>query len=250
MSNTTIAIASGKGGVGKTTICANIAILLAKAGKTVIAVDMDFGLLNLHHILGIDCGVYSLINAADKECSVEDTIIPHPTISNLSYVAGSQDKGYSELGGKLPAMVEALTRLKSKCDCLLLDAPAGIGGGFLLCSKFADRIFLVSIPESCSMSDVSAAAEKLRSFGIKNDKIRLILNRIHVKMVKRKKHFNIDEAIDRSLIQLIGAIPESDLFLKEDFTPLKTDRKHVLNKAMNNLTQRIINPDTPFEYFW
>ncbi|MGL2817435.1 AAA family ATPase, partial [Helicobacter pylori] len=88
-----VTITSGKGGVGKSTTTANLAIGLAESGKKVVAVDFDIGLRNLDMILGLENRiVYDVVDVMEKNCNLSQALITDKKTKNLSFLAASQSK--------------------------------------------------------------------------------------------------------------------------------------------------------------
>ena len=84
-------IASGKGGVGKSTFTANLGAVLAHRGSSVIIVDMDIGLRSQDALLSLENQiVYDLVDVSTNECSLDQAILAHPAIPNLSLLPAAQ----------------------------------------------------------------------------------------------------------------------------------------------------------------
>lgn len=198
-----ISVVSGKGGTGKTTLCAAIATCLAVDGKRVLCIDADFGLRNLDIALGmaeepivaftdVIHGYYELTDAS-----------AHPRFSNLFLLTApmreNEDQISPEDFGKL------LERAREEFDFCLIDAPAGIGAGFRLATKYADRCLMISTPDPASMRDTARAAELLRLDG--KEEIRLIVNRVTPRMFS-KMELTVDDIMDEVGLSLLGVVPE------------------------------------------
>ena len=93
LSGIVITITSGKGGVGKSTTTANLAVGLANSGKKVVAVDFDIGLRNLDMILGLENRiVYDIVNVMEGECNLSQALINDKKAKNLYFLPASQSK--------------------------------------------------------------------------------------------------------------------------------------------------------------
>ncbi|HEY9070633.1 MAG TPA: MinD/ParA family protein [Candidatus Ozemobacteraceae bacterium] len=148
----TITITSGKGGVGKTNIVANLAICLAQAGRRVIILDADLGLANIDVVFGIR-PKHNLTDVVTGDLSLDQIMIPGPR--GIQIIAGGS--GISELA-HLPAdrarrLFEQLRFLEDKADYLLIDTGAGIGENVISFCLAADQIFVVTTPEPTAMAD-------------------------------------------------------------------------------------------------
>lgn len=200
-----IAVLSGKGGTGKTSICAGIAEALAISGEKVLCVDCDVGLRNLDIALGLsEMGVLSFLEVC-RDGYALDLAAVHPVYPNLSFLTAPvncpADKVPVELFGTF------LEQARGKYAYVLLDAPAGIEAGFQLAARFADKILLVTGSDPASVRDAARAAQVLENMGKTN--VRLIVNRIHKKMVKTMG-LTVDDIMDRAGLPLIGIVPEDE----------------------------------------
>ena len=123
-----IAVASGKGGVGKSVIVANLSAALAQNGKRVIIVDADIGLRSQDTILGLeDRVVYDVIDVAKGECSADQAILQSDTVPGLHLLPAAQFERAKSLEPKqLTKIIRSLYRLY---DYIMIDCPAGIARG-------------------------------------------------------------------------------------------------------------------------
>ena len=196
-----IAIVSGKGGTGKTTLCAGIAEGLAQDGQKVLCIDCDVGLRNLDIALGLSSlGALSFTEVADyglRKATV------HPDFPDLRFLTAPMnclaDAVEQEPFGKL------LSDAREQFDYVLLDAPAGIEAGFRLAARFADRIVVVTGADPASVRDAARAGQLLQRMGKTN--IRLIVNRIDPRIVRAMK-LTVDDIMDRAGLPLLGIVPE------------------------------------------
>ena len=145
-----ITITSGKGGVGKSTTTANLAVGLAQLGKKVVAVDFDIGLRNLDMILGLENRiVYDIVSVMEGECNLSQALINDKKTKNLYFLPASQSKDKNILDKEKVAGL--IAKLKEEFDFVLLDSPAGIEGGFEHSIFLADRALIISTPEVSSL---------------------------------------------------------------------------------------------------
>ncbi|WP_210669876.1 septum site-determining protein MinD, partial [Helicobacter fennelliae] len=141
-----ITITSGKGGVGKSTATANIAVGLAQMQTKVVAIDFDIGLRNLDMILGLENRiVYDVVDVMEGKCNLAQALIQDKKTPTLYFLPASQSKDKNILDkNKVKALIE---ELKKDFDYILLDSPAGIEGGFEHAIFWADRALIVVTPE-------------------------------------------------------------------------------------------------------
>ena len=147
-----IAIASGKGGVGKTSLAVNCAVKLSSDGKKVALLDADFGMANSHILLNqkIEHSVNDLL---EKKLSIEDVILETPT--GLKLIPGGS--GVLELlnldSQKRWEIIRSLDLLKEDLDILVVDTPAGASDASIEFAAACDAVVVVLVPEPTSFMD-------------------------------------------------------------------------------------------------
>ena len=154
-----VSLISGKGGTGKTSLCAGIAACLARDGFRVLAIDLDVGLRNLDIALGMaDEAALPFTAVMRGETPIEQAT-PHPSQSRLSLLTAPVREQIESIG--LRPFGAMLRQAKSKFDWILLDAPAGLGRGFQLATAFADEAIVVTLADPASQRDAARATELL-----------------------------------------------------------------------------------------
>ena len=151
-----IAVLSGKGGTGKTSLCAGIATALAQEGEDVLCIDCDVGLRNLDIALGMtDTGALSFADVYRGEYALSQASIHRnfPTLRFLTAPVNCQVENVDR-----EAFSSLLQTARRSFSYIFLDAPAGIDAGFRLCASFADRVVLVTNSDLASMNIPLAAA--------------------------------------------------------------------------------------------
>ena len=196
-----IAIVSGKGGTGKTSLCAGIAQALAESGEKVLCIDCDVGMRNLDIALGLSqMGALSFQEAREYGL---DKATQHPDFPSLWFLTAPMNCSADAVD--LDDFGKLLEQARSKYAYTLLDAPAGIDAGFRLVARYADRIILVTGADPASVRDVGRAGQLLQTMNKQN--VRIIVNRIDPKMVKAMK-LTVDDIMDRTGLPLLGIVPE------------------------------------------
>ena len=198
-----LVITSGKGGTGKTTLCAGLATCLAAMGQKVLAIDCDIGLHNLDIALGMtDCASISFLDVMMENNYLSDAP-EHPVIPGLQLLtaptktrAGLVD---DVIFGRL---IEEATE---SYDWILLDAPAGIGYGFDLASAYATRGIIISTSDPGALRDGQQTAALLLDKGIAP--VELVVNRVSRRLLGSLRS-NIDDMMDTIGLPLLGMIPE------------------------------------------
>lgn len=198
-----IAVLSGKGGTGKTSVCAGVATALASLGSRVLCIDCDVGLRNLDISLGMSqVGALSFLEVCEGGYSL-DKAAKSPHFPHLFFLTAPMNRSVDEID---PASFrQMLSQARKKFDYIFLDAPAGIDAGFRLAARFADRVLLVTGADPAAMRDAARAGELLELMG--KTEVRLIVNRVNRKMVKAMA-LTIDDVMDNTGTPLIGVVPE------------------------------------------
>ena len=201
-----IAVVSGKGGTGKTSLTAGVGAALALSGKRVLCVDCDIGLRNLDLALGLtDRTLMDFSDVAQGRCSLETAVVDHPRLNNLFLLtAPVRSRGRPVTDTQMSSLIE---KARKQFDYCLLDAPAGLGTGFLLATAAADRCVVVTTADASSLRDAQHAVMELNHF--QSGTLHLVVNRVRKKML-RSMHATIDDAIDKAGLPLIGVVPEDD----------------------------------------
>ncbi len=198
---TVIAVTSGKGGTGKTSITSGVAAALAKMGLRVLCIDMDIGLRNLDISLGLnDRALMDFSDVALGHCPLARAAVAHPELDGLYLLTApmSLSPYLSEI--RLRAMLD---RARAAYDYILIDSPAGLGAGFRLAVCGADRAIVVATNDASSLRDAQRTVTELSAIR----DIHLVMNRIQPKLL-RKLRTTIDDAMDAAGLPLIGVVPE------------------------------------------
>src|SRR5512137_1635806 len=220
-------IASGKGGVGKTTAVANIAVALASRGKKVTCIDGDIGLRNLDVVLGLENRiVYDLVDVIEGRCRVRQAMIHDKRFPELYLIPAAQTRDKSAVSPS--DMVHLCEELKPEMDWILIDSPAGIERGFKNSIAAADRVIVMTNPEVSAVRDADRVIGILDAEG--KGPAALVINRLNLAMVKRGDMLSVEDVLDLLAIDLIGIVPEDEsvIVASNKGYPLALDGK---NKA-------------------
>lgn len=248
-----ITITSGKGGVGKSTATANIAVGLAQMQTKVVAIDFDIGLRNLDMILGLENRiVYDVVDVMEGKCNLAQALIQDKKTPTLYFLPASQSKDKNILDkNRVKALIE---ELKKDFDYILLDSPAGIEGGFEHAIFWADRALIVVTPEVSSVRDsdrvigiIDAKSDK----AAKGQKIQkhLIINRIKPELVKNGQMLQTEDILKILAIPLIGLIPEDEQIVSATNRgePVIYDKNSISAQCYKRIARRIAGEEVPFE---
>ena len=161
------AVVSGKGGVGKTVITANVAAALSAMGVRTLVIDADLGLANVDIILGLNPS-RSLPELLRGDCTLEQVLLRVPGGFDLLPSGSGLFESTRMTSGTADRMESLLRRLETQYDAILFDAGAGIGEVVTFFSRIAHTILLVATPEPTSVTDAYATLKVLaRRYGRK-----------------------------------------------------------------------------------
>ncbi len=231
-----IAILSGKGGTGKTSVCAGLSTALAQDGKKVLCLDCDVGLRNLDISLGLEqAPALSFLDVSQGGYTLEQAAA-HPDFPGLFFLTAPMN---CPAGAIDPAAFgEMLHGARERFDYVFLDAPAGIDAGFHLAAAYADRILLVTGPDPAAVRDACRTGEQLELMG--KIGVRLIVNRVDSDLIYAM-NLTVDDVMDRSGLPLLGIVPEDyNVTLAAAFSkPLLTYTKRGAAAACRRIAKRI-----------
>lgn len=156
----TIAITSGKGGVGKTSLTANVGVALAQMGFRTVVFDADLALANLEIGLGVRAD-HNLQHVVAEEKTVSEVVFRGP--ANVGLVAGGSGVPVLMRSGpkKLAMFFEQVQALESDTDVLLFDTSAGLENRVMAFAKFADEVVVVTTPDPASLTDAYATIKTI-----------------------------------------------------------------------------------------
>lgn len=167
----TIAVASGKGGVGKTNVVANLAVALQRHGRRVVVVDADLGLANVDTLLGLNPRA-TLRHVLRGECAIQDTVVEGPAgIRVVPAASGFEELTQLSHEQRLHLLAQ-VDSLEGSCDVVLIDTGAGISQNVLFFATAAQQTLVVVTPDPTSLTDAYALIKVLatryaeRSFGV------------------------------------------------------------------------------------
>ena len=232
-----LAVLSGKGGTGKTSVCAGIATALAEQGKKILCIDCDIGLRNLDISLGMtDSGALSFLDVAEGAYGL-DQAARHPQYQSLFFLTAPMNRSAEQISPDLFGAM--LARAKGEFDYIFLDAPAGVDAGFQLAARFADRFLVVTGAGPAAVRDAARVSDLLELMGKKN--VRLIVNRVDREMLSTVR-ITVDDVIDTAGLPLMGIVLEDpNVTLAAAFGQplLQYSRRSSAAKAFRKIANRL-----------
>ncbi len=247
-----IVVTSGKGGVGKTTTSAAIAMGLAKKGHKTAVIDFDVGLRNLDLIMGCERRViYDFVNVINGEATLNQALIKDKRCNQLYILPASQTRDKDALTQE--GVGNVLKELSKTFKYIVCDSPAGIERGANLAMYFADDAFVVTNPEVSSVRDSDRMLGILSSKSQRAEKgkepIReyLLLSRYDPKRVKLGEMLSVDDVQEILSLHLLGVVPESQAVLNasNSGTPVILDEQSDAGQAYSDIVARYLGEEVP-----
>ncbi len=200
------AVASGKGGVGKSTITSNLAAVLAQAGNRVVVIDADIGLRSQDALLGMENRVvYDLIDLANGDCTMDQAVLESDTVPSLYLLPAAQFARAKALDPKKLAKI--IQSFRSAYDYVLIDCPAGIERGLRnVLNASVDELLLVVTPDDISVRSAERAVQLMESKNLNRPS--LIVNRLNSDLIRTHEMMSartVSEVLD---LHLLGEVPE------------------------------------------
>ncbi len=233
-----ILVASGKGGVGKSTFSASIGVALAQTGKRVLLIDGDMGLRSLDILFDVsDKIVYDWMDVIKGRAEPEDAPVEIEGIEKgiLNIVS-------APLSTDIPSEEDFRDLIKyysESFDIIIIDAPAGVGELLKIYSKCAVHGIVVATSDAASVRSAYRAGEVLEKSGVMD--LRLVINKVKPDLVRAGKSPYLDEIIDKSEIRLIGVVPFSDEILQSAIGgKLSFENDKLCSKALSNIALRLL----------
>ncbi|MBK5929578.1 septum site-determining protein MinD [Halochromatium salexigens] len=251
----TIVITSGKGGVGKTTTAAAMAMGLAQRGHRTAVIDFDVGLRNLDLVMGCERRVvYDFANVINGEANLNQALIRDKRCENLFILPASQTRDKEAL--TLEGVGQVLEELGKTYEYIVCDSPAGIEHGALMAMYYADDALLVTNPE------VSSVRDSDRMLGILSSKSRralqgeepirefLLLTRYSPERVARGEMLGLEDVQEILALYMLGVIPESKSVLNASNAgnPVILDQESDAGIAYSDMVARYLGEERPMRF--
>jgi len=241
----TILVCSGKGGVGKTTLTANLGIALANSGATTAVLDADFGLRNLDLLLGLENRIiYTAQDVLDKNCRLDQALVRHKKEPNLALLPAGDPR---MLDWMKPEDMKKISELLSeKFDFVLVDCPAGVEDGFKNALAACKEAIVVTNPELSAVRDADRVIGILNTSDI--EPIQLVINRVRPNMMASQEMLSIEDVQGILSLPLLGIVLEDEqvIISTNRGEPLTlTDANTPAKKCYVNVSERLTGKDVP-----
>mgnify|MGYP003311986465 CR=1 FL=1 len=233
-----VLVASGKGGVGKTTVATNLGVALAKRGVKTLILDMNVGLRNDDVYLGLEDSIlFDFGDVLSGVCRLEKAILKHDLCNNLYLLSGPQ---YREIDGLSASHIRTMyAKLKKEFDVVLVDCPVVTGVSLVNLTSGADEAIIVTSADFTSVRNGDAVNKKLAALGV--------FVRNHVINMIHQETYNLDDLPDMLFIAksmecpCIGVIPyDIDIHLANNRgVPVSLDNQSYLAKTFDDMAQHL-----------
>lgn len=250
-----IVITSGKGGVGKTTTSAALAMGLAQRGHRTAVIDFDVGLRNLDLIMGCERRVvYDFVNVINGEASLNQALIRDKRCDSLYVLPASQTRDKEALTKE--GVGKVLDELSQGFDFIVCDSPAGIEHGATMAMYYADDAVVVTNPEVSSVRDsdrmLGILSSKSRRAETNAEPIRefLLLSRYDPVRVANGEMLSVEDVQEILSLDLLGVIPESRAVLNASNAgvPVILDSESDAGKAYGDAVARYLGEQVPHRF--
>ena len=199
-----IAVTSGKGGVGKTFMSANLAAALARRGERVLVLDADLGMANLDVVLNLFPKV-TLHDVFTGKCTLDEALLPAPGGFD-ALLAGSGLVEYSRLTAEVrEQLLDVIRQVSPRYDHILLDTGAGISDVVLYTASLADDILIVATPEPTSLTDAYATIKVLAAQQQRRV-IKLVVNQVSRPGEGRVIRGQLQQVVDRYVSPMLADV--------------------------------------------
>ena len=171
----TVAVLSGKGGVGKSNLALALTCALADSGNRVVLLDADLGMANIDLLCGIG-GRFNLSHVVDGSRRLDEVVVPLE--ENVEILPGGSGlKDLADLDDtELSGVIDSLGLLEDRADIVILDTGAGIHKGVLAFALAADTTILVTTPEPTSVRDAYGVLKSLEGASPEGKELLLVVN--------------------------------------------------------------------------
>ena len=232
-----IVVTSGKGGAGKSSVCAGLGTALSERGRRVLLVDMDISLRSLDLILGIgNRAVFDWGDLINKRIKDKSCLLPVDGLPNLFVLPAPVKLEYNFNLFEITKMFKAIA---GEFDYVFMDSPAGVGRGFDMAVLPASSALIVTTPDPICVRSAGKVSRILDSRSITDQ--RLIINRFSADPIKYGRLPDVDEVIDGTAVRLIGIVPEDKNVIYAGANGQPLPERSMARQAFRRVAARLEN---------
>ncbi len=234
-----IAVVSGKDGVGKTMVTANLGVALSQAGYSVVLMDLNVGARNLDICLGLESRVvYDLVDAVTGVCRVSQAMVRDRRFPSLFLISAPQSREKAPVSVR---QMKALCReLKQAFDYIIIDAPAGAGRGMRLAVSPASRGVVVTVPEHAAIRDAETMNLLLEREGIAKRSV--VINKIMSELYGTGLVPDPQEIAEILRMPVAGLIPyDQNIHISSNIgVPIAAAQETYIAENLKRIAERIV----------
>ena len=210
MRGESIAVVSGKGGMGKTMLVGALGALWAQEGKQVVLVDLNTGMRGIDMLLGMENRiVFDLGDVIDEHCEIDQALVKERN-TGMRMIAARQICDTETLDEE--RLAEIVSLLTERFDKVILDAASGIGRGFTAAARAAEQALLITMPDDTALRAADRVIGLLQQLDMPSPKV--ILNKIREDFVQEGLQYRPDVCAQVLDLPICGVIPDDEMILR------------------------------------
>ncbi|MCL1795307.1 MAG: P-loop NTPase [Clostridia bacterium] len=241
MNGESLAVVSGKGGVGKSMLAVALAALFVNEGKTVVLVDTNTGMRGLDMLLGLENRVvFDLGDLLDGVCEPDKALVKDPR-TDIRLVAARQIADSEALNAE--ALENLVDKLKRLFDRVILDAASGIGRGFSAAVRASDAALLISTPDDNALRDADRVSGLVQRLDLPPP--RLVINRLRADFVDQGLQYEPEICAQVLDLPVYGAIPDDPEVWRRTLMKQPVVGDFPAAQAIANLAARLPERNVP-----
>lgn len=245
MASKIIAITSGKGGTGKSSICAELGFALARQGHRTLIIELDFGLRCLDIMLGVKDSIkYDLGSVLKGECDIyKATTNAKDFANNLSVICAPEDP-FAKVEAEIISNI--CNEMRKYYEYIIVDTSAGTNESVFDVVEQSDLILVNTTPDPICVRDARLMSDEFYKRG--NKKQRLIINKVDPEIFEADIIIDLDEIIDTVGVQLIGVIPKDNDIVISTGKGKPLPNGSLALRAFDAISKRIKGEDIPLSF--
>lgn len=241
-----VMVTSCKGGVGKSTVSANLGLALAKKGKRVLLCDCDYNIHCLDLIMGLqDSVVFNAADVVSGRTNLGNAIVKYPNVEGFYLLAAPEDGGSEITNENFGVMIETAKSLLHP-DYIILDTPGDLGKSFQYASSVSNSALVITTNQPTAIRAAEKTAAQLYEKGVHP---RLVINYFDLSDLRsymKQERSSIVQIIDQTYTRLIGVIPfQYQLGRAQERGSLYDSLRGDIVCAFENIARRMEGEEVP-----